>query len=343
MKAAIYNPYLDTLGGGERYTLSFAKVLSDNGYNVDISWKEKGILEELSDRFSIKLPESINVVDDIKRGEGYDVCFWVSDGSIPLLRASKNFLHFQVPFNGVKGDSLFNKMKFFRIEKVICNSEFTKQVIDKEYGVKSVVIYPPVDTKSFKPKKKENLILYVGRFSNLVQNKGQLHLIKAFKKLVKNKDFKEWKLVLAGGIEVGVGDFMKTLKKKSNNLNVEIIKSPDFGTLRNLYEQAKFFWSASGFGVDEKINPDKTEHFGITVVESMAAGCVPIISNVGGHKEIVNNGKNGFLWDSIDEMVGKTEQLINSKDNMTKISRAAQKKSYDFDIDNFEKKVLSLL
>ena len=44
-KAAIYNPYLDTLGGGERYTLSFAKVLADEGWVVDVEWKDIKIKE----------------------------------------------------------------------------------------------------------------------------------------------------------------------------------------------------------------------------------------------------------------------------------------------------------
>ena len=91
MKAAIYNPYLDTLGGGERYTMAFAKVLSDAGYKVDVQWKSSKIRDKLEKRFGFELG-SINFVHDIKRGDGYDICFWLSDGSIPQLKARKNFL-----------------------------------------------------------------------------------------------------------------------------------------------------------------------------------------------------------------------------------------------------------
>ena len=94
MKAAIFNPYLDTVGGGERYSMSFAKVLKDHGYEVDVQWKNSSIQNKLEMRFGINL-DGFNFVKDIKRGDGYDICFWVSDGSIPLLRARKNFLHFQ--------------------------------------------------------------------------------------------------------------------------------------------------------------------------------------------------------------------------------------------------------
>src|SRR3989304_4255609 len=164
MRAAIYNPYLDTLGGGERYTLSFAKVLSDNGWDVDVEWKDEKIKKVSETRFGMDLSK-INIVQAINRGDGYDLCFWVSDGSIPTLKSRKNLLHFQVPFHNVGGNSLLNKMKLFRIDNIVCNSVFTKKVIDHEYGVESTVLYPPAPVTLVKPKRKENLIIYVGRFS----------------------------------------------------------------------------------------------------------------------------------------------------------------------------------
>ncbi len=38
MKAGIYDPYLDTAGGGERYCLTLAETLLKNGWEVDIFW-----------------------------------------------------------------------------------------------------------------------------------------------------------------------------------------------------------------------------------------------------------------------------------------------------------------
>jgi len=89
-------------------------------------------------------------------------------------------------------------MKFFRINKVICNSYFTKRFVDKEYGVESIVIYPPIDIEKFRPKRKENLIVSISRFSQLAQVKRQDVLIKAFKKLYRT-GFENWRFVLAGG------------------------------------------------------------------------------------------------------------------------------------------------
>ena len=47
MKAAIYDPYLDTLGGGERYMITAAQVLSENGYKVDVEWRDQSIKNKL--------------------------------------------------------------------------------------------------------------------------------------------------------------------------------------------------------------------------------------------------------------------------------------------------------
>lgn len=340
MKAAIHNPYLDTLGGGERYTLSFAKVLSDNGWDVDLEWKNENIRKKLESRFGINLSK-INIASDIKKGDGHDLCFWVSDGSIPTLKARKNILHFQVPFHNIGGNSLLNKMKLFRIDNIVCNSAFTKNVIDREYGVESVVLYPPVSVSDFKSKRKENMIIYVGRFSKLTQSKRQDVLIKAFKSLSKS-GINNWKLILAGGVEIGVGNYIDELKKMSNGLNIEIIESPDFKTLKELYGKSRIFWSASGYGEDEIKFPEKVEHFGMTVVEAMSAGCIPVVYNAGGHKEIVRNESNGFLWDKIGDLLTKTKQVINGKGVYTSLMKEAKKDSLNFSYETFEKEVMNL-
>lgn len=339
MRAAIFNPYLDTLGGGERYTSVFAMVLAKNGYDVDLEWKEEGIKNTLEKRFGIKLG-GVRVVKDIKRGDGYDLCFWVSDGSIPLLQARNNTLHFQVPFHGVGGRSLLNRMKLFRINKIVCNSNFTKSFIDKEYGVNSIVIYPPVNVESIKPKRKENLILFVGRFSQILQSKGQDVLIKAFRKMY-DYGLKDWKLVLAGGTEIGVGDYIEKLRKMASGYPVEIIESPDFKTLKDLYGKAKIYWSASGFGVNEDKNPEKVEHFGITVVEAMAGGAVPVIYNSGGHKEIVEENVSGVLWETINSLTKETWNIVKDERFLRRFAIESRKSSEKYSVDSFERRIVS--
>ncbi len=321
MKATIYNPYLDTLGGGERYCMAVAQTLLSKGYSVSLEWKDPAIKGKLEKRFGIDLGD-LKIVPDIKRGSGSDVCFWVSDGSIPTLSARKNILHFQVPFHGGNGKTLLNRMKLFRISKVVCNSFFAKGFIDKEYGVESVVVYPPVATTQFVPKKKENIILFVGRFSQLKQVKNQDILINSFK--IFSRAIKtQWKLVLAGGSEVGGKDFVEKLRNMVGEFKIEIIENPSFKEIVNLYGKAKIFWSAVGYGVNEDREPERVEHFGISVVEGMSSGAIPVVIRAGGYKEIVEDGENGILWTTPRQLVSKTKELLSGRETLKTLSEKA--------------------
>lgn len=341
MRAAIYNPYLDTLGGGERYTMTVAHALVKKGWDVEVQWPSSKILEWLELRLGLDLSD-VEIVPDVSRGAGYDLLFWLSDGSIPLMLAKKNILHFQTPFQNVRGRSLFNKLKLAKTNKVICNSQFTKSFIDKEYGVESEVVYPPVAVGEIKPLKKENVILFVGRFSKLQQSKGQDVLVQVFKKMC-DDGLKGWKLVLGGGSEIGGGEFVNELKKMAEGYPVNILENVPFSEIKKLYGTSKIFWSASGFEKDEKSEPEKVEHFGITTVEAMAAGCVPIVYKAGGHKEVIENREHGFLWQTTSELQHLTLGIVKDERGREKIGDAAQKRSRYFSQQNFEKEILRLI
>ena len=198
----------------------------------------------------------------------------------------------------------------------------------------------PVDSVGIKPKRKENLILFVGRFSQILQSKGQDILIKAFKKMF-NQGLKDWKLILAGGVEIGVGNYVESLRNLVQDYPVEIIESPNYKTLKDLYGQAKIFWSASGFGENEDKNPEKVEHFGITVVEAMAGGAVPVIYNSGGHKEIIVNEENGFLWNTTMNLIKKTQSLTADPKLLRKTASNAKISAEKYSENSFENNIVT--
>src|SRR3989344_2143002 len=138
MHIAIYSPYLDTLGGGERYIATLAEILSHKN-QVDVlldkhlqSFGNNFLKKNLSEHFNLDLSK----VDFIRASIGkrsnfiskyfflkkYDVLIYLTDGSIFYTTARKNFLHFQVPFESNKND-LWEKIKLSTWNKAFFNSK----------------------------------------------------------------------------------------------------------------------------------------------------------------------------------------------------------------------------
>ena len=388
LKAAIYDPYLDTLGGGERYCLSVAEILLKNSYQVDIFWSGKQDIVSLAEkRFDLHL-NGINCLPDIfglshqkiDLIEGniidslhsqpilksnifqkikkfinkylilskYDLIFYLSDGSVPFLFSKKNFLHVQVPFilkETIK-DKILNIIKTKSINKVICNSQFTSKFLNNFPKSKVTVLYPPVDVENFTSSdKKENYILSVGRFDNILNAKKQDVLIEAFKKICQNNANFDWKLILMGGSHdlPENNHYLQHLQHLTNDFPIEFVVNPDFDKLKQIYSEAKIYWHAAGYGVDEFLHPEETEHFGMTVVEAMDSGAVPLVVAKGGLTEIVTDSQNGYLWQTIEELVAKTQLLLASPQTLKELSEKARESSQSFSKQIFEAKLLDLI
>jgi len=342
MKFGFYSPYLDTFGGGERYILTLASHLSQN-HQVDIFWDDTNIKAPLARFLKIDLSKTKFVENIFKKPtfkkvlatSAYDFIFVLSDGSVPLTFASKNILHFQVPFIFPHID-IKTRLKLKKYNWIIANSYFTKSYIDKSFSVSSKVIYPPVDVNEIKPGEKENLILSVGRFSpKQLHPKKQEVLIEVFKEIYKKTQ--NWKLILVGQAKKEDYKYVRTLKKSARGYAIKIIENAPIKKLRKLYSQSSIYWHATGFGEDEVRSPQKMEHFGISTVEASAAGAVPVVIDKGGQKEIVKDGKNGRLWTTKTQLFEVTLSLINDPDLLQKLSLAAVKNSRRFTKEIFIK------
>ncbi|MFA5750173.1 MAG: glycosyltransferase family 4 protein [Candidatus Shapirobacteria bacterium] len=388
-RAAIYDPYLDTLGGGERYCLTVAEILIKKGYQVDLFWSgDDSLIEKAEKRFSLDLKglkivpdifeikpqklelleendnlfnfinESINphkihfkfkkIIKKIKNNHKYDLIFYLSDGSLPFLFGKKNYLHIQVPFSSSNNHfkKILNKAKLQLFSNVICNSEFTAKFQENIFKNKVLILYPPVDVdKFYSSDKKENIILSVGRFDNILNAKKQDILIDAFRSLVEEEHCHSWKLILAGGslTEPKNNSYLKYLQEKAQDLPVDFVINPPFNILKDIYSKSKIYWHAAGFEVDESLHPENTEHFGITIVEAMASGLVPVVVSKGGIPEIVENGVNGFLWQTTDELILKTKKLIDNPEIFKLMSQQSLINCQQFSKDNFEKKLLNII
>lgn len=340
MRAAVYNPYLDTAGGGERYTTAFIKFLLDSGWEVDVWWPQD-VSVSLGKRFGIDI-SGANFVPFPHYYQlstlNYELVFWVSDGSIPVSLAKKTIIHMQIPAHWQGCGTLTNRFKI-RFYTVVCNSLFTKAVVDRVYGIDSRIVYPPVAIELFKSSPKQNMIVGIGRLAHGLHSKRQDILIKAFSQLLTT--LPNWKLVLAGGSkDLGL---LKQYRDIIQKLPIEIISNPSLEKIKELLGAAKIFWSATGFGVSAVTYPERMEHFGITTVEAMAAGTVPLVTNSGGHLETVVPGQSGYLWDSIDQLVRYTISLSKDESKLKDMANEAQERSKLFSTAVFNSQFLKLI
>lgn len=342
-KALIFNPYLDTLGGGEFYSFLMGEFLLRKGFKVELAWFNKDILNQFKKRFDLDFRKRIKINSQAfsvlkKKGNfkqryfltrDYQLIFFVSDGSIPLLFGKKNWLLFQAPFTNVKGSSILNQWKLKNINQVFCYSQFVKNFIDKEFKIKSEVVYPSISNSFLKKKRivrKENIILSVGRFDEALNSKRQDVLIKVFKKM-QDQGLTDWQLILIGGLKKENSSFRK-LKKSTKNYPIKIISNASFQVLMEYYQKAKIYWHGTGYGQDLNLHPEKGEHFGITVLEAMSYGTVPLVFNGGGLPEIIED--NFLIWKTTNELIKKTKELINDPFLLINLEKASIKRAKIF-------------
>jgi len=203
-----------------------------------------------------------------------------------------------------------------RADHLIANSEETQKRIEKFYRRNSTVIYPPVDI----PKKIEKLKLknenYFLTVSRLARAKHIDILIKAA-----NKAHFELKIVGAGKDE----EYLRSIAGPT----IEFLGNLSDKELKKTYLNAKAFLFGS-----------RDEEFGIAPVEAMGYGLPVIAFRSGGLPEYVTNGKNGYLYDELDEnsLLGRMNKLENlSKEKYLDMRKEARKTAERFSEENFRK------
>ncbi len=204
------------------------------------------------------------------------------------------------------------------VDQWVVNSKNVKKRVKKFYRQDSQVIYPPVEVKRFikaaEKVEKENYFLIVSR---LVGGKGLEEAVEAATELGFNL-----KIV---GSQAGFSKVAESIKRQAGE-KVEFLGRVEDDELTDLYARAKGFIALA-----------KEEDFGITPVESMAAGTPVIAYKGGGFKETVIDDETGvFVTDTSVESLKAAVSKINGNDWDKK---ALQKQAKKFGRERFEKKV----
>ncbi len=355
LKAALYDPYLHILGGGEKHVISIMQVLAELGFETHIFF-DRVLRTRIQERFHVPFIQKsvwhenifrkkLSWFDKLSLLNTFDVFLYVTDGSYFFSTAKKNFVFCMVPQKNLYLMTPLNRLKTSNW-RFISNSKFTRGRL-KEWGIENDCLYPYVGKEYFsRQTKKQDIILSVGRFFPHLHSKHQNQIIESFKKLrVSVSELKRFSLVLAGGLDPADKTYFEKLKKQCGS-DKSIILKPNVGdkTLKELYAKSLFYWHFSGYGIDEQLHPELVEHLGITPLEAMAGGCIPFCVNAGGPKEILENGVNGFLFRSETELSRMIKHILSSKEERDRIrTNAVRTVKNRFSYEIFKTRVIKII
>ena len=229
--------------------------------------------------------------------------------------ANKNPLYYKKYYNdwfkrylyynfgkAIEQKALFNLNVILPVCQHISNK---LQIVYKIPANKLRVVYNGIDIEKFKASHKMYqkpdypIILFIG--TNF-QRKGLPHLIKSSPQVIKELPTVQFYVI-------GKDPNTEKLKKLCTTLNVE----NNFKFLGHIkYQDLPFYYEIA----DVFVMPSLIEGFATVFMEAMASGTLVIGGNVGGTKELINHGKNGFLVekDDVDQLAAYILESVRDKD-----------------------------
>lgn len=177
---------------------------------------------------------------------------------------------------------------------ILANSFFTADAVKKVFGINPNVIYPPVNLKNLLNLKsnvrKKNLVLTISRFSS---EKSLQQIPRIARRISAN-------FIILGSLysQTSYRRISSLVKKYGVQDKVILVTNAPWSMKMELLQKAKVYFHTMPF-----------EHFGISIVEGMAAGCIPVVHDSGGPKEFVPS-----KWRYTDEegAVQKIQQALHS-------------------------------
>lgn len=231
---------------------------------------------------------------------------------------------------------------------LIVPSRTFKKVIQKELGNLEIPIYElpnPVDMSFFDTaapnfKNIDSIpILWVGRLDSL---KNWTEAVEIFKILDKKDTNRKYEFVFVGGYR-SIRFEIENFKIKLEEAN--IIQKTIWFPFINYKDMPLLYRMVSSRG-GLLLSTSTSESFGMTVAESMAARCPIVASNIDAYKELLDNGKGGFLYElgNIYDAVNKINELLNNQDiRNEKIEYSYKKALNNFDPEKNIKEWLEII
>ncbi len=186
----------------------------------------------------------------------------------------------------------------FRRNVTVVNSHFIQSILSEEYGVRATVIPPafqsgkrgavtPWDDRPMR-------FVSVGRFS---ADKNLVELVDLF--AVLREACPDASFLIIG--RKSDPDYYTAVLERARVLKLPLETQTDLteDEISRILESARFF-----------IGPKPFEHFGMAVVNAINAGCIPLVHDSGGQREIVSTPELRFT--SAAELSDRVEALLRN-------------------------------
>lgn len=335
------------------FHLPIIKKLKQDGYEVHVATNTTEKIENCDKKHCISIRRSplsfsnLKAIYELKKiikNEKIDIihCHTPMGGVVSRL-AAKSFrkkglkiIYTAHGFHFYEGAPLINWLLYYPIEKYL--SKFTDLLItinqedfllaNKKFSKRCPKIeYVPgvgIDKKRFNHTLNKNKYLELRKEfglssddfvlifpARLDKNKNQIFLIDAFKKII-NMD-KHIHLLLPGADELN-GFYQKIVKDNHLDNNIHFL-----GYRTDIADLIKIS--------DLCVSSSLREGLPINILEALANGKYVVALKCRGMKDLIIQGKNGFIVDSVDDFISKI-MLIKEKSDL--------KENNNFNIDKFE-------
>ena len=217
---------------------------------------------------------------------------------------------------------------------VLTNSGYTRKAISNAFNIDAKILYPPVDVETFqeialKSNQRDGMVLVISRIAPDKQIENAIEVARIMRGRGIGKI-----MTIAGNLHYYDHQYYQQMKNMIADYDlsdyVSLQTNISFSRLIQLMQLAKVYF-----------HPRIDEHFGISIVEAMASGLVPVVSNIGGHTEFVPPKYHFHTLGHAADLIALAFEATNSERRA--ISSSTNKFSNENYVNSFHRILSELL
>ena len=218
-------------------------------------------------------------------------------------------------------------------DAVMVNSKYIAKLTKMLWDGEPIVVHPPAKIVDFQPycakpfEERDDAVVMVGRISpeKRVENVVEAIALSNTKPVLR----------VIGGLIPSNIPYKEKLEKLAEERNVKI----EFHINAPREELVKLTASSKVF-----VHATVGEHFGIAVVEGMAAGCPVIVHKRGGpYEDITDYGNYGLAYETVEELAENIDKLMSSPKLWRYYHEKSLSRAPAFSEETFKRKLLRVV